>query len=42
MPSSTTTDSRLTFEFLNGEDEATRDEIIASVLATVDFRELTG
>jgi hypothetical protein len=32
----------LTFEFLNGEDEATRDEIIASVLPTVDFRELTG
>jgi hypothetical protein len=36
-------DDRLavTFEFHNGEDRATRDEIISSVLATVDFRELT-
>ncbi|WP_198016941.1 hypothetical protein [Nocardioides sp. CF8] len=35
-------DDRLTvtFEFLNGEDKATRDEIIASVLATVDYREV--
>lgn len=32
----------LTFEFLNGEDKATRDEIISSVLATVDFREVAG
>lgn len=31
----------LTFEFGNGEDKAYRDEIIGSVLATVDFRELT-
>lgn len=32
-------DDRLTvnFEFLNGEDKAYRDEIIGSVLATVDF-----
>lgn len=30
----------LTFEFENGEDKATRDELIASVLATVDFREV--
>ncbi len=32
----------LTFEFQNEEDKATRDEIIASVLATVDFREVAG
>jgi hypothetical protein len=31
----------VTFEFHNGEDKAYRDEIIGSVLATVDFRELT-
>ncbi|WP_156887135.1 hypothetical protein [Nocardioides sp. CF8] len=28
------------FEFHDGEDKATRDEIIASVLATVDYREV--
>ena len=29
------------FEFVNGEDKSYRDEVIASVLATVDYRELT-
>lgn len=28
------------FEFLDGEDKSTRDEIIASVLETVDYREV--